>query len=285
MDLVVNSRPAYAYTGGKPFDAGLPTVVFIHGALNDHCVWSLLARWCAHHSHGVLAVDLPGHGLSQGPALRSVEAMADWLLALLDAAGVASAALVGHSMGSLVALEAAGRAPQRVNRLVMVGTAYPMAVSQSLIDTARHTPLAAIDRVSSWSLSSHASKPSYPGPGSWLHGGLRALGRQVLARADALGWQGQPDGDPGGAAANLFELDFDICRRYAGGFEAAAHLSSPVHLVLGSADRMTQLRQAAELQTALARVVPTQRHVLACGHALMQEQPDEMLAVLRRALT
>ena len=118
MELVVKSTgtatPAYAYTGGKAFDAALPCVVFVHGALNDHSVWTLLARWFAHHGHGVLAVDLPGHGRSGGAPLASVEALADWLLALLDAAGVRRAAFVGHSMGSLIALEAAARAPQRV---------------------------------------------------------------------------------------------------------------------------------------------------------------------------
>jgi len=116
MELLVDGPqgPAavYAYTGGKPFDAALPTVVFIHGALNDHSVWTLLARWCAHHGHGVLAVDLPGHGRSAGTPLGSVEALADWVPALLGAAGVARATLVGHSMGSLVALEAAAREPK-----------------------------------------------------------------------------------------------------------------------------------------------------------------------------
>src|SRR5690606_23067560 len=107
-------------------DPALPCVVFVHGALGDHSVWTLLARWCAHHAHGALAVDLPGHGRSAGPPLPSVEALADWTLALLDAAGVRQAALVGHSLGSLIALEAAARAPQRASRLVMIGTAYPM---------------------------------------------------------------------------------------------------------------------------------------------------------------
>ena len=102
----------------------LPRVVFVHGALNDHSVWTLLARWFANHGHGVLALDLPGHGRSGGPPLASVEAMADWLLALLDAAGVA-ARLVGHSMGSLIALEAAARAPSAGARLVMVAHRLP----------------------------------------------------------------------------------------------------------------------------------------------------------------
>src|SRR5437868_8841070 len=99
------------------FDAALPTIVFIHGAQNDHSVWALQTRYFAHHGFGVLAVDLPGHGRSKGAPLTSVEAMADWLLALLDTAGAGQAMLVGHSMGSLIALEAAHRAPQRVSRI------------------------------------------------------------------------------------------------------------------------------------------------------------------------
>ena len=137
MELTVQGRRAYAYTGGKPFDPALPTLVFLHGALHDHSIWTLLARWFAHHGHGVLAVDEPGHGRSEGPPLPDVEALADWTLALLDAAGAQQAALAGHSMGSLIALEAAGRAPERITRLVMIGTAYPMKVSEALLTTAR----------------------------------------------------------------------------------------------------------------------------------------------------
>ena len=122
MRLTVHGQEAYAYTGGKPFNPALPCVVFIHGAVNDHSVWTLLARWFAHHGRSVLAVDLPGHKRSAGPALKTVEAMADWLLALLDAAGVQRAALAGHSMGSLVVLEAAAKAPDRVTHLAMLGT-------------------------------------------------------------------------------------------------------------------------------------------------------------------
>ncbi len=161
-------------------------VVFLHGALHDHSVWTLLARWFAHHGHAVLAPDLPGHARSHGEALASVEALADWMLDLLDAAGVQRAALVGHSMGSLIALEAAARAPQRVSHLAMLGTAFPMAVSSALLDTARDAPLRAIDMVNAYSHSTFAGKPAYPGPGTWLHGAARALMRRVQAEPARL---------------------------------------------------------------------------------------------------
>ncbi|MEP7281630.1 MAG: alpha/beta hydrolase [Rubrivivax sp.] len=265
MILSVDGRAAYAYTGGRPFDPARPTVVFVHGALFDHSVWTLLARWFAHHGFGVLALDLPGHMRSEGPALTSIEALADWTLALLDAAGVAHAALVGHSMGSLVALEAAARAPQRVDRLVMMGTCVPMPVPAALLELSRDDPWGAIDRVVTFSLSTLGAKPSYPGPGAWLHGGARQLMRLVLAH----------HGD-----RMLFHNDFSACDRYRGGLEAATAVRAPATLVLADDDRMTLPRGAREVAQRLKATV----HQVAGGHFLMQEQPDAVLAALRVAL-
>ncbi|WP_374565287.1 alpha/beta fold hydrolase [Ideonella sp.] len=265
MKLTVNGREAYAYTGGKAFDPALPCVVFIHGALHDHTVWTLLARWCAHHGYSVLAVDLPGHMKSAGPALDSVEAMADWVLALLDAAEVKQAALVGHSMGSLIALEAAGRAPGRVSKLVMVGTAYPMKVSPALLEMSKNDPLAAIDLVTTLSYSSIAQKPGYPGPGVWVRGGGKALCRLVLAK------QGNDQ---------LYHQDFVACNAYAGALDAAAKVTAPATLILGRRDQMTPPKAAAEIGAALKARVET----VDAGHVLMAEAPDATLAALRAAL-
>jgi pimeloyl-ACP methyl ester carboxylesterase len=263
--LLVAGREAYAYTGGKDFDPALPCIVFLHGALNDHSVWTLLARWCANHGHAVLAVDLPGHMRSAGPALTDIEAMADWTLALLDAAGVQQAALAGHSMGSLIALEAAGRAPDRVTRLVMLGSCYPMAVPKALLDLSLADPLKAIDRVVMFSHSTLAPKPSFPGPGVWLRGAATQLSRQVLRH----------QGDPG-----LFHNDFAACDRYDRGLEAAARVHCPAHLILGRDDQMTPTRATRDIVGALKAEV---RYVQA-GHNLMQEAPESVLAALRSAL-
>ena len=265
MKLVVDGREAYAYTGGKPFDPALPCVVFVHGALHDHSVWTLLARWFAHHGHAVLALDLPGHMRSAGPALHSIEAMADGLLALLDAAGVQRAALVGHSMGSLVALQAAAQAPTRASQLVMLGSAVPMPVPQALLDLSLTDTPAAIARVTSFSFSTLAPKPAYPGPGVWLRGGYRALMHLVL--------NVQGDG-------RLFHTDFSACNAYTQGLAAAARVTAPATLVLGQFDQMTLPRGAR----AVTAVLKAQVHTLQAGHALMQELPDPVLAALRAAI-
>jgi pimeloyl-ACP methyl ester carboxylesterase len=261
MKLNVDGQEAYAYTGGKPFNPALPCVVFIHGALNDHSVWTLLARWCTHHGYSVLAVDQPGHGRSAGLPLPSVEASGQWLHRLLDAAGVSKAALVGHSLGSLIALEAA----ERATALIMVGTAYPMKVSDALLTTARERPDAAIEMVTAFSHSLASAKPSFPGPGAWLRGGSTALKRRIQARQPAL---------------NLFEHDFKLCDAYANAETAAGRVTCPVTLILGALDQMTSPKQTALLEAWLKPRV--QR--LHAGHEIMAEAPDAMLAALRQAL-
>jgi pimeloyl-ACP methyl ester carboxylesterase len=265
VDGPAGAREAYVYTGGRSFDPTLPSVVFVHGAMHDHSVWTLLARWFAHHGHSVLAPDLPGHSRSEGPPLESIEAMADWLLALAQAAGVARASLVGHSMGSLVALEAAARAPERTLHLVMIGTAYPMAVSPALLESARTDPFAAIDSVNAFSHSTLAGKPSYPGPGMWLHGSNRTLMRRVQSAQ---------------RETNLFDIDFQVCNRYANGLEAAQRVTCSATLVLGARDQMTGPKHTAGIAAALhAETV-----VVPAGHALMTEAPDALLVALRAAL-
>lgn len=261
MLLTVHDHPAYCYTGGKPFDPLLPTVVFIHGAQNDHTVWALQSRYFAHHGHGVLAVDLPGHGRSKGAALTTVEAMAAWLLALLDAAGVDKALLVGHSMGSLIALEASCQDPARVRALALLGTTYPMKVSDALLATARDDEPRAIDMVNAWSHSSIAHKPSAPAPGFYVMNGSRRL----MQRMSAI----NPD--------QLFFTDFSACNHYANGEVAAASVTCPTLFVFGAKDIMTPPRSTKLLTASIVH-----GHVVTvdAGHQLMAEAPDAVLDAL-----
>src|SRR5512134_4136239 len=126
----------YAYTGARALAPEQPAVVFVHGAANDHSVWLLQSRYFAHHGRGVLALDLPGHGRSGGAALVSVDAIADWIVDVLDAAGLERAALVGHSLGALAVLDCAARHPARVEKIALLGPAVPMEVSDALLAAA-----------------------------------------------------------------------------------------------------------------------------------------------------
>ncbi len=264
MFFKVNDANIYAYTGGKPFDAARPTVVLIHGVLNDHSVWALQSRYLAHHGWNVLAIDLPGHCRSGGEAPASVEAAADFIAALLDAAGVQRAALVGHSWGSLIALEAAARLQERISHLALVGTAYPMKVSSALIEAALNTPEKALRMVNVFSRNTLAP-PS--GAGFWVYGAGLALGRRVLRSNPQV---------------NVFHRGFVACDSYANGEQAMARTTCPVLFALGAADQMTPPKAAQGLiATARSTGQRVQVVSLPSGHNQMSEAPDETLMALR----
>ena len=206
MDLVTSPR-LYAYTGGKPFDRARPAVVFLHGAQHDHSVWILQSRYLAHHGFSVLALDLPGHMRIEGPALSTIEAMADCIAAALRAAGVTRMIAVGHSMGSLIALELAKRMPQETCGVALVGATFPMRVADALLQATREAPAEAFDMINVWShspsLAGFDRKPSAPGPGfSNLWQNLRLMQRIVRCNG--------PD---------VLPIDFAACNGYAGGLD------------------------------------------------------------------
>jgi pimeloyl-ACP methyl ester carboxylesterase len=262
MLFQIQGKDAYCYTGGKTFNPALPSIVFIHGAQNDHSVWALQSRYFAHHGYNVLAVDLPRHGRSKGQALNSVEQMATWLIALLDAAGIERAALAGHSMGSLIALEASYRAPDRVSHLAMIGTAYPMKVSDLLLNAARDDEQAAIDMVNIWSHSSIAHKPSCPGPGFSILGGSKRLMQRISAINPEL----------------VFYTDFFACNSYSNGEIAAQSVRCPTLFLLGKKDQMTPPKAVAGLRSLISQ---SKTSVIDnCGHDLMAEQADAVLDTL-----
>jgi pimeloyl-ACP methyl ester carboxylesterase len=262
MELVVGAARAYAYTGGTRFDPQLRTVVFVHGGAHDHSVWGLQSRYFAHHGWSVLAVDLPGHGRSGGPALRGIGDMAAWVVAVLDAAKVGSAALVGHSMGALIALDCAGRFPGRVEAIALIGAAFPMRVSAELLEATRNDEPLAHRMINVWSHAAYAHYPGNPGPGFWVI----AENLRLMQRAK-----------PG-----VLHADFAACNDYAAGLERAAQVRCPALLVSGRRDQMTPARAAR----GLAQAIPGSAFVEleGCGHNAMAEKPDELLDRLVRFL-
>jgi pimeloyl-ACP methyl ester carboxylesterase len=259
MQLSVNGSDTFVATGGREFDSSLPTIVLLHGAGFDHTTWALHSRWFAHHGFGVLAPDLPGHGRSAGAPLPDIAEMADWTVALLDAAGAATARLVGHSMGSLIALETAARHPARVTALSLIGTTATMTVGPDLLKAAEANDHAAIDMVSIWGLGFQAELGGSLAPGLWMHSGAQRVLEQCR---------------PG----VLFN-DLSACNAYQGALAAAAGITVPATFILGERDMMT----SAKGGKALAAALPNSRIVVlrGAGHMMMVEQPDELLAALR----
>lgn len=259
MNLTVNGIDTFVATGGREFDKSLPAIVLLHGAGFDRTTWALHSRWFAHHGFGVLAPDLPGHGRSGGEPLKTIADMADWTAALLDAAGVAKAKLVGHSMGSLIALETAARHPAKVSALGLIGTAATMTVGPDLLKAAEANDPAAVDMVSIWGLGYQAGLGGSLAPGLWMHYGAQRVLEQCR---------------PG----VLFN-DLAACNAYQGALAAAASITVPATLILGERDMMTPARAGK----ALAAALPNSRTVVlpGAGHMMMVERPDELLAALQ----
>lgn len=262
MELNIGGRRTFAATGGKAFDAGLPAIIFVHGAGADHTVWKLQTRYFAWHGHGVLAIDMPGHGRTDGPPIPTIEGLADWLIAVLDAAGLEQAALVGHSVGSLATLEAAARYPDRVNALALLGCAYPMRVNDVLLDAARANDHLANELINAWGYGRAAQRGRHAMPGTWMmKGGMRLL---------------EAAGD------SVLYNDMHACHVYEGGDAAAQNLKCPTLSIMGETDMMTPLKAAR----GTAALIPGVREVVirGAGHIMLDEAPDETLDALRNFL-
>lgn len=254
MNLTVAGKSVFAYTANHGIDPAKRTVAFVHGAGLDHSWFGLQSRYFGYHGWNAIALDLPGHGRSEGPPLASVPAMADWVLQVLKEGKVEKASLVGHSMGSLVALDCAARHADRVERIALIGTAYPMKVSQAFLDAAQRNEHAAFDMSTIWGHAPQVPFGANPNPGMWMYG-------DTLARLDRL-------------APGVLYSDLKACND----FSFAGGVTCPALFILGRRDVMTPPRAGA----ALAEKIPGAKTVLVpgSGHSLMAEAPDATLDAL-----
>lgn len=258
MELSIGGKPAFVATGGRPFDPDQPALVMVHGAGMDHTVWSMQARFFAHHGFSVMNLDLPGHGRSEGPAPTTIADYTDWLARAIDAAGATDIHLIGHSMGSLIAMALAARADGGVRKLALLGTLPHIQVIDSLLSAAENNDHSAYESIVGWGVGRRAQMGGHRSPGSWIAGtSLRLL----------------ENGQPG-----VLGNDLGACHRWKEGLEAASRVTCPTLLLLGADDRMTPARGAKPLEEAMADcrtiVLP------GAGHMMMAEQPDETLDVL-----
>ena len=248
MNFAVEGKAAFAYTAAHELDAAKPTMVFLHGAGLDHSLFGLQSRYFGYHGWNVLAVDLPAHGRSAGPALPSIGAMADWLSAALKSLKIEKPSLVGHSMGALVALEYASRFP--VGRIALIGVAYPMKVSEAFLDAARRNDHAAYDMETIWGHAAQVPLAGNPNPGMWMYG-------DALARLRRL-------------APGVLHSDLKACNDY----QLAGDVTCPVLVIMGRRDVMTPPRAASSLAEKInAKTLAVEFS----GHSLMAEAPDATL--------
>ena len=254
MKLEVDGKAAFAYTATHAIDPEKRTVVFVHGAGLDHSWFGLQSRYFGYHGWNVLAVDLPGHGRSAGPPLTTVPAMSDWIVRLLDTAKIPTAAIVGHSLGTLIAVDCAARHAARVERIALIATAYPMKVGEAFLSAAQRNDYSAFDMHTIWGHAPQVPLGGNPNPGMWMYG-------DTQARLERLG--------PGVLHADL---------KASNDYRFSGSVKCPALFILGRRDMMTPVRAAKALQDA----IPGAQTVVVdfSGHSLMAEAPDATLDAL-----
>jgi pimeloyl-ACP methyl ester carboxylesterase len=265
MIIDLGGDAIFLSTGGQKLAPGKPTVLLLHGAGLDHSVWSLQARYLAHHGRNVVAPDLPGHGRSGGAALPTIAAMAAWAWSLLDALEINQAGIAGHSMGALTALAMAAAQPQRASSLVLIAAAAEMPVHPDLLSAARDDLPTASALISMWGF----------GPAGQV-GGNRVPGLQMRLTGQRLIDRSRP---------GVLASDLAACASYQSGIGDAAKVTCPSTLLLGREDRMTPPGKGRQLAAAMTHVVHGARIVEleGCGHMIMAERPNETIDVLRSA--
>ena len=263
MIVTVNGLTAHAATGGisEP-DSSLPAVILIHGAGMDSSAWFLQTRYLAYRGFRVFAVDLPGHGRSEGETIVSVEAMAEWLGDFMEAANLESAHLVGHSMGTFIALEVASMQPEKVASIVLMGTAPAMPVHPQLISDAETNLAAAAALMTAWSHAKPAHVGQHATPGLWMLGGAQAL----VERSK-----------PGVLAS-----DFRACAAYENASAAAGAVTAKSTVIIGTGDKMTPAKAGKKLAESLGNC--TVVTLADTGHMMMVENPKQVKKALLASL-
>jgi pimeloyl-ACP methyl ester carboxylesterase len=254
----VRGQKTYAATGGKAFDSSLPTVMFVHGSGLDHRSWALQTRWFAYNGYSVLAPDLPGHSLSAGEALTSIEDMGAWLAEFIRANDVSKVHAIGHSQGFLDVLELARQAPELLKSITGIGTAGVIPVNPALIDAASKSAGDAADMLLMWGFGPDAQYGISAVPGMQPI----AIGRQIMA-------------------SNPLHADLVACGDYLNGSEVAKAIDVPAQLILARKDRLTPVRAGMAFAEELnASVTVIERY----GHMLPIEAPRQTLQKLRELI-
>jgi pimeloyl-ACP methyl ester carboxylesterase len=219
-------------------------IIFVHGAGLDGRAWQYQTAFFA----GSVAIDLPGHGSSPVAAADSVGAYADWLGERVRKLSSTPVTLVGHSMGSLVALETAAKNPDIVDKLILVATSALMPVHHDLLDAARRRDAAAAALVIKWSLP---RDPAFGRHKDWI----ARLSDSFVATAES----------------GVMASDFTACDTYTDAVAMGEQVRCPTLFLLAEHDIMTKPKAAQPLAAAIsdARIVIIE----GAGHMLPLEKP------------
>ena len=247
MFIKIDNKNVYASDSGQRVDKNKKTIIFLHGSGLSHIVWSLFEQYFSNKNFNVLSIDLPGHGNSEGPCLKSIEKIADWLENFFDKLNLKEIILVGHSQGCLEALEYSYKYKNRVEKIIFVGGSYKMPVHQDLINLAENGDSDAVKLMMKW---------GYEGSKKFIGG--NPLERIIQSPRDIK---------------EILAVDLNACNNYQNGKVAAENISCPSLFLFGELDKMVNLEKGKQFSQMVKN---SSQHIINCGHMIMIENAFEM---------
>ena len=248
MIFEVDNKKVFASDAGKSIDKNKTTIALLHGSGLSHIVWSLTEQYLSNQNYNILAIDLPGHGNSEGECLKSIEEISDWLEKVFNKLEILELTIVGHSQGCLEAIEYVSRHPNKIKNLILVGGSYKMPVNQDLIDLALAGDKDAIKLMMKW---------GYEGSKKFIGG--NPVEKIINSPRDIR---------------EILAIDLIACNEYKNGSEALKAINCPTFLIFGELDKMVNLEKGKKF----AELIPNSKtHVIKnCGHMIMFENAFEM---------
>ena len=238
----------FVSTGGINFDEQKPTIVLMHGSGLTHIVWSLHEQFLSSRGYNVLSVDLPGHGNSEGPSLKSIEKISDWVKSLMDTLNILKISFVGHSQGSLVGIDFASRYQNLISSLVLVAGSHELPVNQDLIDLAEAGNEKSVELMMKWGYE--GSKAFIGGnPVKKIINSSREI-REVLA------------------------VDLKACNNYKNGSESLKKINCSTLCVFGELDKMVPLKTGIKMSKLINNFET--KIISNCGHMVIFEKAFEL---------
>ena len=247
----------FVSTGGIDFDEEKSSILLMHGSGLTHIVWSLHEQFYASQGFNILSVDLPGHGNSEGPSLKSIEEISDWVKSLMNVLDIKKIIIIGHSQGCLVGIDFASRYPNLINDLVLVAGSYKMPVNQDLIDYAEAGDEKVILLMMKWGYE--GSKAFIGGnPVKKIINSSREI-REVLA------------------------VDLNACNNYKSGKESLEKINCPTLCIFGDLDKMVPLEVGNKMASMIKN--SEKKIINNCGHMIIFEKAFEMRKIVKEFLT
>ena len=243
----------FVSTGGREIDKDKSTILLMHGSGLTHIVWSFHEQFYSTQGFNVLSVDLPGHGNSEGPSLKSIEEISDWIKSLMEKLNIKKIIIIGHSQGSLVGIDFAARYPESILSLVLVAGTYKMPVNQDLIDYAEAGDEKAVLLMMKW---------GYEGSKAFIGG--NPVKKIINSSRDIR---------------EILAVDLNACNNYKTGKESLEKINCSTLCIFGDLDKMVPInvgnKMAELIKNSKTKVITN------CGHMIIFEKAFEMRKLVK----